>query len=225
MVDVAGADTVAVLTRAPSAGGKSRLFAELGTPPDPDLLAALLLDTIAGVTIPEARIVVAVTPRDACDEVARFVALHTQSSPIQTMAQPDGDLGERMRGTMASLFEAGARAVALVGSDLPAITHDTIRAAFDRVADDRDSLVLGPALDGGYYLVAATRVPPVFKHVAWGSVDVLEQTCAAAAEAHLRVHLLDTLGDVDTLSDLRAVPPSTRAAAWLRRNAIRKDGD
>jgi rSAM/selenodomain-associated transferase 1 len=221
MVDVASADTVAVLTRAPSAGGKSRLFAALGRPSDPDLLAALLLDTLEGIAIADARIVVAVTPREACDEIARLIALDPQPTAIQMMGQPDGDLGARMRGTMATLFDAGARAVALVGSDLPSITHTVVRAAFDCLAHDRDRLVLGPALDGGYYLVAATRVPPVFERIAWGSVDVLQQTCLAAAEAGMRVHLLDQLADVDTLDDLRGVRTSSRAAAWLRRNGIR----
>jgi uncharacterized protein len=225
MVDVASADTVAVLTRAPSAGGKSRLFAALGRAVDPDLLAALLLDTIEGVAIPGVRIVVAVTPREACDEVARLIAFNSQMTAIETMGQPDGDLGARMRDTMATLFEAGARAVALVGSDLPSITHAVVRAAFDRLAHDRDLLVIGPASDGGYYLVAATRVPPVFDRIAWGSADVLAQTCAAAAEAGMRVHLLDPLADVDTLDDLRGVRASTRTAAWLRRNGIRSHAD
>jgi rSAM/selenodomain-associated transferase 1 len=225
MVDVASADTVAVLTRAPSAGGKSRLFAALGTPPDPDLLAALLLDTIEGVMIPGVRVVVAVTPGDACDEVTRLVsALTAPPESIEVVEQPEGDLGARMRGTMARLFDAGARAVALVGSDLPSITDVPVRAAFDRLAQDRDLLVLGPAVDGGYYLVAATRVPPVFERITWGSADVLEQTCAAAAEAGMRVHFLDSLTDVDTLEDLRTVAASSRTAHWMRRNGIRSRG-
>src|SRR5688572_19212007 len=60
MVDVSQALVVAVLTRAPSSGGKSRLFRALGLAPDPALLSALLLDTLEGVTVPEVRRVVAV---------------------------------------------------------------------------------------------------------------------------------------------------------------------
>ena len=221
MVDVANADAVAILTRAPSAGGKSRLFASLGRAPDPELLAALLLDTIDGVTLPGVRVVVSVTPADACDEIVRLVARNPPPVPIQTMPQPEGDLGARMGGTMARLFEDGARAVVLIGSDLPSITPTVVRAAFDRLAHDGNSLVLGPALDGGYYLVAATRVPPVFERIAWGTVDVLAQTCAAAAEAGIRVHLLDPLADVDTPDDLRRVRTSSRTMEWLRRNGIR----
>jgi len=133
------------------------------------------------------------------------------------VAQPDGDLGERMRGTMAQLLDAGARAVVLVGSDLPSITTTPVRAAFDLLARDRDALVLGPALDGGYYLIAATCVPPVFEGIEWGCQQVLEQTRAAAAHAGMRVHLVDTMADVDTVDDLRRVAASSRTAAWLRK--------
>ena len=226
MVDVASTGTVAILTRAPSAGGKSRLFAALGRPPDPDLLAALLLDTIAGVATPEIPLVVAVTPIQACDEIARLIVpLDQKPATIHVIGQPEGSLGARMRGTMGRLLDDGARAVALVGSDLPSITSAPIRAAFDRLAHDPDLLVLGPALDGGYYLIAATRVPPVFERIAWGSSDVLDQTCAAAAEAGMRVHLVERLADVDTLDDLRGVASSSRTADWMRRNGIRSRAD
>jgi rSAM/selenodomain-associated transferase 1 len=226
MVDVANADAVAVLTRAPSSGGKSRLFAALGRPPDPDLLAALLLDTIDGVTMPGVRVVVAVTPVDACEEVARLItglptdAAHAGMRDIHVVGQPDGDLGDRMRGTMARLLDAGARAVAVVGSDLPSITREPVRAAFDLLAHDRDLLVLGPALDGGYYLIAATRVPRVFETIVWGGPDVLEQTASAAARAGMRVHFVEPVADVDTLDDLRRVAGSSRTAAWMRRTGL-----
>lgn len=263
MVDVANADAIAVLTRAPSAGGKSRLFAALGRPPDPGLLAALLLDTIDGVRLPGVRVVVAVTPAEARQEIERLLrdargtfrlpafarratarsrpgrsapadrpastglsgraatrpggGGKTDGTSIEVIAQPAGDLGERMRGTMAQLFDAGARAVAVIGSDLPSIRTAPLRAAFDRLACERDALVLGPATDGGYYLIAATRVPPVFDGIAWGSGQVLEQTRAAAARARMRVHLVDTMADVDTVDDLRRVESSTRTAEWARR--------
>src|SRR5262245_26415693 len=121
MVDVAHARVVAILTRAPSAGGKSRLFAERGRPYDPHLLEALLLDTIDGVASDGVRCVVAVTPSTACDEVAALTA-------ISVMPQIDGDLGERMRAVMTQLLTDGARAVALVGSAVPTVTPYDVSA-------------------------------------------------------------------------------------------------
>ena len=225
MVDVANADAVAVLTRAPSAGGKTRLFAALRRPPDPDLLAALLLDTIDGVTMPGVRLVVAVTPPGACDEIARLIAgLMPDGADIPIVDQPQGDLGDRMRGTMAGLFDLGARAVALVGSDLPSITDKPIRAAFDLLRREPDALILGPALDGGYYLVAATRVPQVFTGINWGSRTVLDETRAAALRAGLRVHLVETVADVDTIDDLQRLSAPSRTVAWRQRHGIGQRG-
>jgi rSAM/selenodomain-associated transferase 1 len=221
MVDVAGASVLAVLTRAPSAGGKSRLFAQLGRPPDASLLEALLLDTIDGATTPMAHAVVAVTPASACDEVRALMGRLKAAPTIDVIPQPDGDLGERMRGTMSYLFDCGAHAVALIGSDLPAITPRPVAAAFELLAGDPDALVLGPAADGGYYLVAARRVPDVFSGIEWGSPRTLAQTQRAARAAGLHVRLLDLVSDVDTMENLRRLPQAgaaRRTTAWLRRH-------
>ena len=124
MVDAADAPVVAVLTRAPSSGGKTRLFASLGLPPDPALLTALLLDTLDGAAAPGVRRVVAVTPPESCDEVRRIVG------DVEVMPQPHGDLGDRMRGVMARAVRArraGRRA-------------DRIRPAAHHAAGDRRGL-------------------------------------------------------------------------------------
>ena len=212
MVDAADAPVLAVLTRAPSSLGKTRLFASLGLPPDPKLLTALLLDTLDGAAVPGVRRVVAVTPASACDEVRGIVG------DVEVMAQPEGDLGERMRATMTALFARGAPAVALMGSDVPHITAATVADAFALVARDPAALVIGPAADGGYYLIAAQRVPDVFSGIEWGSGHVLAQTERAAAVRQFRVHHLATVADVDTVDDLRRAARSGRAprtAAWL----------
>ena len=212
MVDAADPPVLAVLTRAPSSRAKTRLFASLGMPPDPALLTALLLDTLDGAAVPGMRRVVVVTPAPAVDDVRRIVG------DVEVIAQPDGDLGERMRATMSVLFAGGAPAVVLIGSDVPHITSATIADACGRLAGDPDALVLGPAADGGYYLIAARRVPEVFSGIEWGSEHVLAQTEQAAAAQRLHVHRLATLTDVDTADDLRAAVRSGRAsrtAAWL----------
>jgi rSAM/selenodomain-associated transferase 1 len=210
MVGVPGPAVVAVLTRAPSRGGKSRLFAELGRPPDAALLSALLLDTLDGVRLPGMTRVVFVDPADACDEVRAIVA-----RDVDVRAQAEGSLGERMRDAMASLFDEGATIVVLVGSDLPDITPERIETAVAHLKRDPGALVLGPAHDGGYYLIASTTIPNVFDDVEWGSPRVLEQTRSSAERSGQRVELIDSLRDVDTLEDLRSVvAPRTRA--WLR---------
>jgi rSAM/selenodomain-associated transferase 1 len=186
------------------------LFAELGRPPDAALLSALLLDTLDGVHLPGMTRVVFVDPADACDEVRAIVA-----RDVDVRAQAEGSLGERMRNAMASLFDEGATIVVLVGSDLPDITPERIETAVAHLKRDPGALVLGPAHDGGYYLIASTTIPNVFDDVEWGSPRVLEQTRSSAERSGQRVELIDSLRDVDTLEDLRSVvAPRTRA--WLR---------
>lgn len=208
MVDRSRAPVVAVLTRAPSSGGKTRLFAALGRPVDPALLSALLLDTLDGATVPETKRVVAVDPPDACGDVRAFVPTDVGVRP-----QVRGSLGDRMRALITELVEEGAAGVVLLGSDLPDITPAVVARALAWLDEDPASLVLGPATDGGYYLLAATRVPDVFDGIDWGSSRVLEQTLAAADRAGMRVHLLEPLTDVDTPGDLREVT-ARRTRQW-----------
>jgi rSAM/selenodomain-associated transferase 1 len=214
-VDVADADVVAILTRAPSAGGKSRLFAALGTAPDPELLSGLLLDTVDGTASEAVRLVVAVTPPSACAEVAALVPR------ARVIPQGEGTLGERMRIAMQTLFDAGARRVVLIGSDLPGISLTSIAAALAALepgGTDARTVVLGPSNDGGYYLVAATQVPPIFDGIEWSTASVLRDSRAAAARAGWDVRLIAPLDDVDSVEDLRAAAsrlPASRTAAWV----------
>jgi rSAM/selenodomain-associated transferase 1 len=184
------------------------LFAALDRPPDPALLSALLLDTLDGVSRAGTTRVVLVEPADACAEVRALLP-----DAVRVMAQADGTLGDRMRTAMQRLFDEGASIVVLVGSDLPDIAPQTIDDAISHLRSDPAALVLGPAHDGGYYLIAATRVPEVFDGIEWSSSQVLEQTRAAAAKHGVRVHLLGALRDVDTPDDLQQVR-ARRTRSW-----------
>ena len=218
MVDVAHAKVLAILTRAPSAGGKTRLFSALNREPDPTLLTALLLDTLDNASVAGIHRVIAVTPSSACEQVRSLV-----TGDIEVIPQSEGTLGRRMQDVMRRLFDAGARAVALIGSDIPTITPAAIEQAFLTLERNPDSLVLGPAADGGYYLLAATYVPEVFDGVDWGSRRVLEQTRRRAREKGIQISLVDTAADVDTLEALRACLLNSRAARtanWLARNGL-----
>ena len=218
MVGAAQADIVGVLTRAPSAGGKSRLFAALGRPCDPALLSALLLDTVDATDLPHVARIAAVTPADCQDEIRGLLP-----ADVEVIGQGEGDIGLRMRTLMHDLFERGARRVVLIGSDLPALSRGHLAEAFTRLATDPDVLVLGPATDGGYYLIGATRLPPVFEGIDWGTSRVLAQTRDAARRAGLHVDLLAPLADVDTVDDLRAAAAglaAPRTAQWARSNGI-----
>jgi hypothetical protein len=116
-------------------------------------------------------------------------------------AQGEGDLGARLGLAFAAAFARGARPVAAVGADCPALTADHLAAALAALADH--DLVLGPARDGGYYLIGLQAPHPgLFRGIPWGTAAVLRQTLARAKALGLRHHLLETLPDVDRPEDL-----------------------
>ena len=117
--------------------------------------------------------------------------------------QPDGDLGWRMAGASAAALAAGAHRVVIVGTDVPSldrvVVHDALRAL-----DDHD-VVLGPAEDGGYWLIGLRQPQPeLFDGVPWSTEQVAATTRARAEAAGLRLALLAPRHDIDTLDDLRA---------------------
>ncbi len=119
-------------------------------------------------------------------------------------AQPDGDLGDRLRAAFASHFREGACRVVVIGSDCPGVDRGVIRDAF--AALDVHDVVLGPARDGGYYLVGMKALhEPLFQGLSWSSFAVLNETRAAARSLGLTCRLLSPLRDVDTIADARAL--------------------
>ena len=123
-------------------------------------------------------------------------------------AQEGEDLGARMAAAIAAEFADGAASVVVLGADVPHIPRVRIEGAVRALAADVD-VVLGPAEDGGYYLIGVRRPQPeLFRGIAWGTAEVLATTRARAAAAGLRVRLLPVTFDVDEpvdLSRLRAL--------------------
>lgn len=111
------------------------------------------------------------------------------------------DLGLRMDLALRTALAEGEQRVVLIGSDCPGLTPDILEQAFAALAGH--DLVLGPALDGGYYLVGLTRpAPGLFQDIAWGTDRVLGQTLRKAEELGLKAALLPELADLDRPEDL-----------------------
>ena len=120
-------------------------------------------------------------------------ALPRWRDAFPVVAQPCGDLGERM----GAAFDDGVSA--LVGSDIPVITAEYVDRALAALGDA--DVVLGPTEDGGYCLVAMNAPrPEIFEGIPWGSPEVLAATKRAAQG--LSVRLLEALWDVDDAADL-----------------------
>lgn len=119
--------------------------------------------------------------------------------------QAGGDLGQRLRLAIADGFSAGARSVVVIGTDCPALTVAHLFAADDALLET--DVVLGPAFDGGYYLVGLRQPQPeLFEGITWSTDQVLTQTLDAASRAGLSVRLLEKLVDIDRPEDLKFVP-------------------
>jgi len=114
--------------------------------------------------------------------------------------QKEGNLGERMRTAMFDAMDRGCHRVVLVGTDIPQMKTEHINAAFDAL--DGHDVVLGPSMDGGYWLVGLRQKDDIFQDIEWGSEMVCHQTEAAARRLGLGVACLPKLNDIDTPSDL-----------------------
>lgn len=117
--------------------------------------------------------------------------------------QEAGDLGWRICRAFDAAFREGIRRTVIVGSDCPGVTRELAGSAFDRLR--RTDVVLGPANDGGYYLVGLSRrCPKLFVEIPWGGSAVLRRTLRAAEDQGLTTSLLTPLDDVDRPEDLAA---------------------
>lgn len=141
---------------------------------------------------------------------------------IPLRRQGGGSLGQRMDRAFREAFQAGVNRVVLVGTDIPNITDRTLLKAFVNLA--YADVVLGPARDGGYYLIALKRASPhLFVDVSWGTEGVLERTRQIAHGLGLSTVLLETLDDVDRPGDLNlweGAPKRTPEAHSLERISI-----
>ena len=126
------------------------------------------------------------------------------SGPLPGVRQEGRDLGERLyRALSGAAAEAGA--VMALGSDHPTLPLERVHQAFERVESGAD-VVLGPAEDGGYYLIALRAgavAPRLFAEIAWSTDRVLAATLERCRELGLAVELLPEASDVDTPEDLR----------------------
>lgn len=120
--------------------------------------------------------------------------------------QADGDLGQRMEQAFRTAFEAGASKAVIIGSDCPELTGEMLQKAFDAL--DEADFVLGPAPDGGYYLLGMKRLEPaVFRGIEWSTERVRTLTLEKIRAAGKSCTLLPELSDVDTETDWRAFQP------------------
>lgn len=115
--------------------------------------------------------------------------------------QIDGDLGAKMTAAFQQSFNSGVDKATIIGTDCPALKAEIMAQAFDKLS--QHDLVLGPATDGGYYLIGLRRaIPELFSGIKWGTSEVFASTRAIAQNLHLNIAYLPTLADIDLPEDL-----------------------
>lgn len=119
--------------------------------------------------------------------------------------QEGEDLGERMHNAMKCGFDEGYRRIVIIGSDCMELSPEVIEDAF--VALTSNDCVMGPATDGGYYLIGLRIMQDfLFQDKPWGSSDVLLDTLLDLQNAGMNYYLLPTLNDIDSKKDLDRLP-------------------
>jgi len=207
-----------VMAKAPIAGfAKTRLQRETGiAPADVARLAeAFLRDTLAACAgVSGVRRIVCFTPLESS---GFFVEIAGDASVV---LQVDGDLGARLGAAFDEGFAQAARSVVVIGTDTPQLTPAELGSAFEAL--ERADCVLGPAEDGGYYLIGLRRSrAELLDGIAWSTDRVLAETLERARSRAITWELLDTHFDVDgaaeldRLASLVAVDPSTCPATAL----------
>jgi rSAM/selenodomain-associated transferase 1 len=165
----------------------------LGGPPErgAEVARAFLLDALERTESVDAERVVVFSPADAREEMARLVG-----PAIALVPQSSGDLGERLGRFIGDRLDAGAGRVVVIGTDSPTLPAALLARAFEELA--HADLVLGPATDGGYYLVGCRRRLPIFDGIAWSRDTVLAETVARLTDPRWNLALLPPWYDVDT---------------------------
>jgi hypothetical protein len=186
---------------------KTRLAAAIGLEPAARLHRAFLQTLVERFAGAGDRRTLVFSP---AHKRAEFQTLGAASWRLQP--QPAGDLGRRMQVYFESAFAAGAERVVLIGSDSPTLPASYVESAFELLQGR--PVVLGPAADGGYYLVGASRKPPpIFEGVAWSQPSVFAETAEKLAAARLEFATLPGWYDVDAVEDLRRLHDELSAGA------------
>lgn len=187
-----------VFVRAPQAGQvKTRLAAEVGAECALAIYRRMAEHVVATVAAlgEEARIRICFTPPDRRDDVEEWLG-----TGGDYRAQGEGDLGGRMERAFLPAFDEGFRKVVVVGSDLPGLTTRLLERSLELL--DTHEAVIGPATDGGYYLLGLRRPLDLFRGIPWSTPQVLSRTFDRFRAEDVAPGILPSLNDVDEVGDL-----------------------
>lgn len=193
-------DALILMTRVPIPGRtKTRLMEVLSANECAQIHRCFLLDifnTFKAVK-EDMDIYITYTPKDSLGIISKMIPEYITCFP-----QTGSALGERMFNSIDMLLNKGYKKVVLIGSDIPDIKSKDIMASFE-ILDSKD-VVLGPTLDGGYYLIGMKKAyEKLFdENIKWGNKSVFAGTVDIANKCGLKVGLASKYRDIDDKEDL-----------------------
>jgi len=155
-------------------------------------------------------------PEDSREKLVKWLGEQYCYAP-----QRGTDLGERMKNGFLQAFDEGYSRLIIIGSDIPDLPGDFINEAFSSLK--RGDVVIGPALDGGYYLIGFrndTFLPKAFEGITWSTDTVFRETMDILAKSGRKIHILPEWGDVDMLSDLKELVMRNRDTEFRNSKTI-----
>ncbi len=180
---------------------KTRLIPELGAERAAEVyrkMAEQVADIVRELDRPGLLKVAYFSPADKGLEIREWLG-----NGFHFVAQPEGDLGRRLEDAFVGAFRKGARRIIALGTDCVEITGEILSEAFEAL--HQVDAAIGPALDGGYYLMGLNRpCHSVFRGIPWSTDKTLRETLARLRGCGLNVRLLPPLMDIDTPEDLAA---------------------
>ncbi|WP_341867428.1 TIGR04282 family arsenosugar biosynthesis glycosyltransferase [Leptospira kanakyensis] len=153
------------------------------------------------------KITVAVTSKLSIKKIVYWD--HLKENPLydfgfgfENEVQEKGDLGFKMEVAFRKEFQRGAKKILIIGTDCPYLKESILLDAYKKL--DESDFVIGPARDGGYYLLGMKEVSPfLFHSIPWSTKDVLSLTIDSIKKENKTYSLMDELGDIDDIDDLK----------------------
>ena len=196
-----------IFAKAPIPGEvKTRLCHPLTDDEAASLHGSFVLDTLERTKGAVAKHHLSAARYLACSPSAShvFFQIMEERHGVTIFDQVGDDLGARMLHAFSTVFSRGHRKALIVGTDVPSLPADYYRQALTSL--DHYDLMLGPATDGGYYMIALKHPrPELFTGIPWSTDQVLKLTRERAEGLGLKISLLPEWRDVDTLADLQAL--------------------
>jgi uncharacterized protein len=196
---------------------KTRLAKDLDHGSVQTLYRNFVLDMLEMLAKADLPIIVYFHPPESGDAISKWLGKNYTYAP-----QKGVDLGDRMKNTFKEAFAKGFTKAVLIGSDVPDMENVLLDAAFSAL--DLNDAVIGPAYDGGYYLIGFRHnsfLPEVFKGISWGTNTVLKDTLKILRDNNYKVHFLPELRDVDTIEDLKALYERNKDTAFANSRTMK----